>query len=299
MSFDLKEVSRRVRALGTEISPEAIQGTAAVYAPFHEREPYASVSVVRDASYGAHERHRLDVFRPVPAPGGSRPAPVLMFVHGGGFVAGDKRMPGSPYSDNVALWAVRQGLIGVNITYRLAPQFPWPAGAEDAAAAVAWVRRNIAEHGGDPQRIFLMGSSAGAAHAASYITLRELRPASGLGLAGVVLCSGLYDLMRVPRNPFQLAYYGSDDEQHRRASMLEGLISTEVPLLFVLTEMDPPEFQQQGLELLDAWVARHGRWPNFVHLLGHNHLSTTMHLNTPDEFLGQRLLDFIDRSAPA
>jgi acetyl esterase/lipase len=292
-SFDLKEISRRVRALGTEISPQSIQGTAAVYAPFHEREPYTSVSVVRDASYGTNERHRLDVFRPHSIP--SRPAPVLMFVHGGGFVAGDKRMPGSPYNDNVALWAVRHGLIGVNITYRLAPQFPWPAGAEDAAAAVAWVRKNIAEHGGDPRRVFLMGTSAGAAHAASYITHRALHPSSGLGLAGGVLCSGLYDLMRVPRNPFQLAYYGNDDERYREASTLEGLIATDVPLLFVLTEMDPPEFQQQGLELLNAWMARRGRWPNFLYLLGHNHLSSTMHLNSPDGFLGERLLDFIDR----
>jgi acetyl esterase/lipase len=296
MAFDLKEISRRVRALGTEISPQSIQGTAAVYAPFHELEPYTSVKVTRDATYGANERHRLDVFCPDPAPGGSRPLPVVMFVHGGGFVAGDKRMPGSPYSDNVALWAVRRGLIGVNITYRLAPQFPWPAGGEDAAAAVAWVRKNIAEYGGDPHRIFLMGTSAGAAHTASYITHRALRPPSGLGLAGAMLFSGLYNLMQVPRNPFQLAYYGNDDEQYRQASTLEGLIATDVPLLFVLTEMDPPEFQQQGLELLSAWVARHGRWPNFVHLLGHNHLSTAMHLNTPDGYLGDRLLDFIDRS---
>jgi acetyl esterase/lipase len=294
MSFDLQEISRRVRALGTEISPPSIQGTAAVYAPFHEREPYASVSVTRDASYGANERNRLDVFYPDSRANRSAPAPVVMFVHGGGFVAGDKRMPGSPYSDNVALWAVRHGLIGVNMTYRLAPQFPWPAGAEDVAAAVAWVRKSIAEYGGDPQRIFLMGTSAGAAHAASYIVHRAFHPPSGLGIAGAMLFSGLYNLMHVPRNPFQLAYYGNDDEQYRRASTLEGLVASVVPLLFVLTEMDPPEFQQQGLELLNAWVARHGRWPNFVYLLGHNHLSTAMHLNTPDGFLGQRLLDFID-----
>jgi len=295
MAFDLKEISGRVRALGTEISPQSIQGTAAIYAPFHEREPYASVSVTRDAAYGANERHRLDVFRPAATAGASPPAPVVMFVHGGGFVAGDKRMPGSPYNDNVALWAVRHGMIGVNITYRLAPQFTWPAGAEDTAAAVAWVRKNIAEYGGDPRRIFLMGTSAGAAHAASYIVQRQLHPSSGPGLAGAVLFSGLYNLMRVPRNPFQLAYYGNDDDRYRQASTLEGLIGADVPLLFVLTEMDPPEFQQQGLELLDGWVARHGRWPAFVHMLGHNHLSSTMHLNTPDVFLGDRLRDFIER----
>ena len=55
--------------------------------------------------------------------------PVLVFVHGGGFTGGNKSTPGSPFYDNVPLWAARNGLVGVNITYRLAPQHPWPAGA--------------------------------------------------------------------------------------------------------------------------------------------------------------------------
>jgi acetyl esterase/lipase len=300
MSFDLLEMSRRIRALGTEISPQTIEGTAALYAPFHEREPYRAVSVTRDASYGPNERHRLDVFRAdaASASAGLRSAPVLMFVHGGGFVGGDKRTPGSPYNDNIALWAVRHGMIGVNMTYRLAPQFPWPSGAEDVAGAVAWVRKNIPAHGGDPRRVFIMGTSAGAAHVASYIAHREFHPTSGLGLAGAALLSGMYDLALAPRNAFQIAYYGNDDEQYRRASTLEGLVAAEVPLLFVLTEMDPPDFQRQGLELLNAWFARRGRWPSFVHMLGHNHLSSTMHLNTPDGLLGERILDLVDRAAP-
>jgi acetyl esterase/lipase len=298
MQFDLLEISRRLRALGTEISPQAIEGSAALYAPFHEREPYRSVAVTRDASYGPNERHRLDVFRPQPAAAAAGSAPVMMFVHGGGFVRGDKHTPGSPYNDNVALWAARHGLIGVNITHRLAPQFPWPAGAEDVAAAVAWVRSSIAEYGGDPRRIFLMGTSAGAAHAASYLAHREFQPSGGPGVAGAMLLSGMYDLALAPRNAFQIAYYGNDDAQYRRASPLAGLLASETPLLFVLTEMDPPEFQRQGLELLNAWLARRGRWPNFVHMLGHNHLSSTMHLNTPDAFLGERILDFIRCAAP-
>ncbi len=298
MAFDLVEISRRIRALGTEISPEAIEGTAALYAPFHEREPYRDVRVTRDAAYGANERHRLDVFEPSSARG-TRPAPVLMFVHGGGFVRGDRRTAGTPYNDNVALWAVRHGLVGVNITHRLAPQFPWPAGAEDVASAVAWVHKSIGAHGGDPRRIFLMGTSAGAVHAASYVAHRQFHGAEGCGLAGAILLSGMYDLAAAPRSPMHTAYLGNDDEQYRRASTLPGLLATPVPLLFVLTEMDPAEFQRQTLSLLNGWFASHGRWPNLVHMLGHNHLSSTMHLNTPDGFLGERILDLVDRAAPA
>ncbi len=298
MSFDLVEISRRIRTLGTEISPEAIEGTAALYAPFHEREPYRDVRVTRDAAYGANERQRLDVFEPSGARSG-RPAPVLMFVHGGGFVRGDKRTAGTPYNDNVALWAARHGLVGVNITYRLAPQFQWPSGAEDVAAAVGWVRKSIGAHGGDPRRIFILGTSAGAVHAASYVAHREFHPAGGPGLAGAILLSGIYDLAAAPNNPMHIAYLGEDIELYRRASSLPGLLETRVPLLFVLTEMDPEFIQRQGLDLLSAWFARHGRWPSLAHMLGHNHLSSTMHLNTPDGFLGERILDLIECAAPS
>jgi acetyl esterase/lipase len=296
MSFDLAEVTRRIRALGTEISPEAIQGTAALYAPFQEREPYAGVEVTRDVSYGANERHRLDVFRAATRGAGARP--VLLFVHGGGFVGGDKRNPGSPYNDNVALWAARHGLVGVNMTYRLAPQHRWPAGAEDVASAVAWLRENIAARGGDPRRIFVMGTSAGAVHVASYVAHRQFHGAGGAGIAGAILMSGMYDHAGSP-NPMQAAYYGDDAEQYRRASTLAGLVETRVPLLFILTEMDPSEFQRQGLGVVSAFFARGGRWPNMVYMLGHNHLSSTMHLNSPDAFLGDRLLDFVGEAPPA
>jgi arylformamidase len=295
MSFDLAEVTRRIRALGTEISPEAIQGTAAVYAPFQEREPYSGVEVARDAFYGKDERHRLDVFRSTAS--GAAAQPVMLFVHGGGFVGGDKRNPGSPYNDNVALWAVRHGLVGVNMTYRLAPQHRWPAGAEDVASAVEWLRGNIAARGGDPRRIFVMGTSAGAVHVAAYVAHPRFHGASGAGIAGAILMSGMYDHAGAP-NPMQAAYYGDDPEQYRRASTLTGLVETSVPLLFVLTEMDPGEFQRQGLGIVSAFFARRGRWPNMVYMLGHNHLSSTMHLNSPDGLLGERLLDFVGEAPP-
>src|ERR1700734_3043558 len=144
MSLDIIEMGARIRALGDQIVPAGIEGTAKLYGPLHQREPYPGVKVSRDHAYGADARHLLDVFEPATA-GAARP--VLLFVHGGGFVAGDKRRPGSPYHDNIGLWAVAHGMIGVNMTYRLAPQHPWPAGALDVGAAVAWVRAHIASHG--------------------------------------------------------------------------------------------------------------------------------------------------------
>ena len=91
------------------------------------------------------------------------PRPVLIWVHGGAFVGGNKKSAqGAFFYDNVGVWAARNGMIGVNINFRLAPAHKWPTGAQDTGTAVKWVIDNIASHGGDPTRIFLAGHSAGA-----------------------------------------------------------------------------------------------------------------------------------------
>ncbi len=224
---------------------------------------------------------------------------MLLFVHGGGFVAGDKRRPGTPYHDNIGVWAVRHGMIGVNMTYRLAPQHPWPAGAQDVGAAVAWLRVHISRHGGDPNRIILMGTSAGAAHAAAYALNSRFHAGVDSGLTGLVLLSGLYDMVTAPRSELQIAYFGQDEANYIAGSTLQELIMTKIPLLLVLTEMDPPEFQRQTLVLLAQYLQHNGRLPHFVYLTGHNHLSSTNHINTPDTYLGERIVEFVAQDSPA
>lgn len=291
------ETAEAVRKLGREILP-AVPGSGALYADRHEQEPYAGVIVRRDERYGQHERHRLDVFTPEQ---GAGPRPVLVFVHGGGFVAGDKRQPGSPYLDNIALWAARHGMVGVNITYRLAPDFKFPAGSEDLAAAVRWVRGHAAEIGADPQRVFLLGTSAGAVHVANFVAHRQFA-ADQQGVAGAIMLSGVYDLESQGPDQMAKSYYGEDVSRYGEMSSLPGLLATPIPLMFVLTEHDPTMFEQQALRLVQAWFERHGRWPELIRLMAHNHLTSTFHLNTDDEVLGDQMLDFMARQgagAPA
>ena len=128
--------------------------------------PKAGVTVTRDIAYGSHARQILDCF----VPAGATNAPVVVFVHGGIFVRGDKRLSSEVY-DNVLYWFARQGFIGVNIEYRLAPESPWPGGADDLGLAIAWARANVARHGGDPGSIFAIGHSAGGTHV-GYLCLR-------------------------------------------------------------------------------------------------------------------------------
>ncbi|WP_375457463.1 alpha/beta hydrolase, partial [uncultured Methylobacterium sp.] len=100
--------------------------------------------VLRDAPFGEGPRRRLDVYAPVAAP---ENAPVLVFFYGGSWQDGSKE----DYAFVGQAFAA-QGFVTVLPDYRLYPEAPFPAFLEDGAAAVAWVRDNIAAYGGDPRR---------------------------------------------------------------------------------------------------------------------------------------------------
>ncbi len=283
--------SEAIHAFGRSAEMDAIRGAAALVALFHEREPYTGVEVTRDLKYGPHERHRLDVFR---GPDHSaEPKPVFLFVHGGGFIGGDKATPGSPFYDNMPLWAARHGMIGVNITYRLAPQHQWPAGGEDVGAAIDWVKANIAAHGGDPGRIFVAGTSAGAVHVATFL-------AGPYGaeqkVKGAVLLSCLFDMPTCEKNPLLTNYFGEDESRYPAQSTLKALAETPIPVLVTLAEYDPIDFERQTLAYVNAFFAARGQWPNVLRLAGHSHFTTAWHIGTKDDYLASHMLEFMRRA---
>jgi acetyl esterase/lipase len=284
------EVRNFLRGLGSELSATLVQETQKFFAA---RAPGvdSATTISRDLTYGAHERHRLDVF----STAGRREAPVLVFVHGGGFVMGDKRAPGLPFYDNIGEFSVTSGFVGVTMTYRLAPAHPWPAGSEDVAAAVRWLRANITAHGGDPQRIFLIGQSAGAVHVAGYVTSPSLHEGGDIGVAGAMLISGSYDVARADANQFHLAYYGNEPEKWAAASTLGGLVATAVPLLFSVSEFDGADFQTQAALLTAAFTQTRKRFPRMHWLAGHNHLSPVLAVGSSVDTLGPLIREFIAR----
>lgn len=288
------DIARLIAAHGPVLSQEMVAATMGAYGPLHEAEPYGHVAVTRDVPYGKHERHRLDVFAP---PGTApKPRPVVIFVHGGGFVGGDKRLGTSPYYDNVGLWAVRNGFVGITLAYRLAPAAVYPAAAADIGAAVRWALANVAAFGGDPAGIVLLGQSAGATHVATYVALTAVHARPGGGVRGAAMLSGIYDFAAFNGLANADAYSGAGPEDRIRASALPALALTGIPLLFTVAEYDPPAFHRQAGLLAAALAARHGEPAPLLTLPRHNHVSPVAHLNAADAggpLLAQALADFI------
>lgn len=280
-------IRSRLSPLGRELSPTLLQETLAFFGARHHD---FSDPVERDLRYGSDERHRLDVFAPRQRDGA---APVLVFVHGGGFVRGDKRTPGTPFYDNVGHWAASRGWVGVTMTYRLAPQHTWPSGAEDVRLAVDWIVEHIAGYGGDPGRVFVMGQSAGAVHVASYVAFESIHGPGGPAVAGALLISGLYDIGSTDANEYQRAYFGSDRSLYAQCSSLGGLMRTRVPLLFSVSELDPDDFQRQAALVVESSAKTLGRYPRMLYLADHNHLSSVLQLALPDDTLGPEIERFV------
>jgi arylformamidase len=127
----------------------------------------------------AHERQVLDVY----APKGAKNLPVVFWIHGGGWQAGDK-------SDvqHKPTWFMEKGFVFVSTNYRLLPSVDMGTLVRDVAKAVRWVREHIAEHGGDPNQLLVMGHSAGAQLAALLCTDDRYLRAEGVPLSSVRGC---------------------------------------------------------------------------------------------------------------
>jgi len=268
--------------------------TLEVYTPILRDASKAGIRVSRDLAYGPDARHKADMYQPE----GKTGVPVAVFIHGGAYVRGERDISPEVYG-NVATYFARQGMLGVNATYRLAPATQWPGAAEDVGALVKWLRANAARFGGDPNRIFLIGHSAGATHIATYAYLKSLQPAEGTGIAGMVLMSGRYHFDPNPNDPnlknFQ-AYFGTDAAQYPARSPINHVKTAAViPTYLVISEYDNPDLDTQGALLLAALCERDRACPRFTRMERHNHLSMVFQFNTADDAIGREIMEFMRR----
>ena len=161
------------------------------------------VAETRDVRYAAGDRHTLDVYRPRSTGGG---LPLVVFIYGGGWTAGDKGMYGF-----VARPLVQRGMVVVVPDYRLSPAVAYPSFLQDNAAAVAWAFAHARELGADPGRIVLMGHSAGAFDVAMLALDPQWLAAAGVDrdrLAGAVGLAGPYRFLP-SRDPDVIPVFGA------------------------------------------------------------------------------------------
>ncbi len=138
--------------------------------PFHFADD--GVRVIRDLVYSeAGKRGRLDLYLPA-GEDAITDAPVLLQVHGGAWSVGEKEHQGRPLMNQMAA----KGWVCVAINYRLSPRDAWPAHIVDVKRAIAWVRDNIADYGGDPDYLAITGGSAGG-HLSALAALTPGDPA--------------------------------------------------------------------------------------------------------------------------
>jgi acetyl esterase/lipase len=287
------EMVAKIRSLGRTINPPPV---FELYAPILARQPKDGVTVASNLKYGPHERNVLDVYAPA-NPG--EKAPVLVFFHGGAWHVGDKID-----IENLGYYFARAGIVTVAPSYRLAPEFKWPACTEDAAAAMKWVRDHIAEYGGDAGRIFLGGHSAGAQIAADYALRKRFQPTGGAKLAGLLILGGVFDVeleMMAAKGAFAESdptdfnhgYFGTDPSSYREQSVVMNIDAPKLPVFIAYGERDPVYIQIQNGEMF-AMVARaFGEAPALEIVEGHNHISTVQCLNTEDESFSRPMLAFI------
>lgn len=279
-----------LEALGTDIVPDMIAGSVQLTAPHIDAAIYEGVSVQSDLPYGSHERQVLDVYTDGTTTGTK---PVLVYVHGGGFTMGAKSSDQTPFFRNLGAWAVQQDWVAVVINYRLAPEFTFPSGAEDIGAAITWIVEHIGSYGGDPQRIFLTGQSAGSMHVADYVVGHGGYGPHGRALRGAVLISPLVDIDRAARSGRYTVYWGDDESRWTSQSTLPGLLETDLPLLVTVSEFDESQFQLQAAQFAAAWAARHDGFPPLHRLYAHNHLTPVYAIGTPWDSLGPLLKLFV------
>ena len=172
----------------------------------------------------AGKRNRLDIWAP-PDLAGDANAPVLLQVHGGGWVIGEKEQQGRPLMTQMC----DQGWVSVAINYRLSPRATWPDHVVDVKKAITWIRENIADYGGDPDYIAITGGSAGG-HLCSLAALTPNEPAFQPGFEDA-------DTSIQAAVPF----YGVYDFRNRDGSGRDDMKDYMEKLVLKVSEADAPD----------------------------------------------------------
>jgi len=286
------DIAAKLKETGRVVDPP---GTAKLYRPLQPKAPYPGVKVERDIKYFESDRTVLDVFAPEKG-GGSRP--VLIYVAGG---AGNKIEPvpdGDAFYDNIMLWAVKNGMTGVNVQRRGGQGLEWDETAKDIGRVIQWVQQNISKYKGNPNRVFIWAHSAGNGPVATYIGHPELYGPKGIGLKGAVLMSGNFNILPVTVTlpPGTPAPEGRgtpvDPAVQLQRSNLPGILKSNIAFFMAAAELDPANTVAFSQTVKDQ-LCTAGHCPASAVFKDHSHMSEVFSPNTADDSVSGPILKWM------
>ena len=247
------------------------------------------------------ERHLLDVYAPRRASTTRRP--VVVFIHGGGWNSGSKNLYAFIGRRLAKQGGSADGVVAVVISYRLSPAVQVPAMADDCARAVAWTQQHIADYGGDPNRIFVMGHSAGGGLAALLATDDQLFTKLGLAqnpVKGAILDdpAGLDMLdyltkLEYPNDRQYLIPYGKDPAIWRAMSPMYQIRAGSPPILMYAGGRTYPSITN-STQRFDKRLQELGVRHEFTVLPGKKHVGMVTQLFWQHNIIYRDLLTFIN-----
>lgn len=247
-------------------------------------------------------KNRLDLFLPA-----GKNWPLLVFVHGGEWISGDKSMKvmGSEIYRNIGRYFASQGVGTAIINYRLMPQTDWRSQIMDVARAVAWLHANIQKYQGNPREIFVMGHSSGA-QLATRIAL-DPKPLQSLNaspnmLCGIIPVSGAgYDLtdeetyaLAQKDELFQKLFHKGDIPPSLRRSLspMKFVNPKAPPFLIFYSEKEEKELQKESKRLNEE-LNKVGASSQILEVPGEDHKTIVLSLSNPNMIPTNAILVFL------
>jgi len=247
----------------------------------------SNVPYLQGAGY-ADDKDKLDIYLPE----GRRNAPVIVSYYGNQLMGGDKTEDAY-----VGRRFAAAGFVTVVVNYRLSPTVSHPAHVQDAAASFAWVKRHIAEYGGDPDRVFLIGYSAGAYLVAllatdpRYLTPHNLSPRD---IRGVVPVSAFYWVERRGVAPDRdKSVWGNDSNGWVDASPAHHALAGAPNTLILYAERDEDWRREQNVEMAAAMKAAGHKAVEIAMIPNRNHATIWSRVGDTGDETAERIIRFV------
>lgn len=257
----------------------------------------AQVIVTEDVDYIAESVYNnnkdfLDIYMPE----GKKDAPVIVYFHGGALLMGDKSL-----GKDIGHKAAESGIGLVSVNYRLSPGFQHPAHLNDAAAATAWVINNIEQYGGNPQKVYVAGHSAGAYLAALLaidFSVLQAQHIEQSKIRGAILISPFLFVeetakVRIESDSIYKTIWGNEPQSWLQASVTPHILPNRDNILLIYADGDDDWRKEQNERFATSMKAAGNLNVFTKEVPNRNHLTLLTAILDDDDIIVNLMHDFV------